>query len=333
MTLVSIVVPTHNELDNIEALHAALCEVFDELSDYTFELIYCDDSTDETPDRISALHHRDGRVKLIRLSRRFSQSIAITAGLNRCRGEAVIIMDADLQDSPTVIPEMLRLWRAGNQIVYVQRASASNYWLYQYLAKTFYRLLARISTIEIPRDAGEFRLLDAGVVAFMKRLTEHTRFLRGLTVWPGLKQAKITVARNARNSGETNYNFRRSLWVAIDGFVSFSVVPLRFAALVGLVLTVATAGLGTMTLAAKLLGFAAGGGWSSLMLSLWFLGGVQLLSLGVIGEYLGRVFIEVQNRPLYWTDYELGFEDSHASSGHALAGHHHARRVVAPTSP
>ncbi|HEX3870941.1 MAG TPA: glycosyltransferase family 2 protein [Pirellulales bacterium] len=318
-TLVSIVVPTHNELGNVDALYNAIRDVFDKLPDYTFELIYCDDSTDATPDRIAGLHASDSRVKLIRLSRRFSQSIAICAGLNRCRGQAVILMDADLQDSPGIIPEMLRLWREGNQIVYVERQSASNYWLYQHLAKSFYRLLERISSIEIPRDAGEFRLLDASVVAFLKRLTEHTRFLRGLTVWPGMKQARIATVRQPRHAGTTNYNFRRSLTVAIDGFVSFSVVPLRLAAVAGAVLCAGSAGLGVVSLVAWLAGLASSaGGWSSVMLSLWFLAGVQLLFVGILGEYLGRVFIEVQNRPLYWTAYELGFQENPALSGHHL---------------
>jgi dolichol-phosphate mannosyltransferase len=308
MTLLSIVVPTHNELLNIEPLWRRISAVFEQMPDCDFELIFSDDSDDATPQRIADLHRTDSRVKLVRLSRRFGQSIAISAGLERARGDAVILMDADLQDPPEAIPQLIDLWRQGNEIVYVQRGSSSSYGLYKFFAFWFYRLLKRMSTVEIPVDAGEFRLLDRKVVAFLKTLTEHTRYLRGLTVWPGFRQASLRIERAARLQGATNYNFRRSLLVAIDGVLSFSIVPLRMATLLGIVITVFSFLLALCYIVVRLMYPSIfGTGWASLFVSIFFLGGVQLIVLGIIGEYLGRIFIEVQNRPVYWVDWELGF--------------------------
>ncbi len=314
-TLISIVIPTHNELTNVEAVYSRVRAVFEALPDFDFELIFSDDSTDSTPNEIARLHVADPRVKLIRLSRRFSQAIAISAGLRRAAGEAAILMDADLQDPPEEIPRMLALWREGNHVVYAERASASSYALYKTLAAFFYRLLKRVSSIDIPLDAGEFRLLDRKVINFMRNLTERSRFMRGLTVWPGLRQAKIQIERAARLSGQTNYNFRRSFLVAVDGLVSFSVVPLRLIALFGTLVAILSLLFGFGFLVARLLvPDIFGRGWPSLFVSIYFMGGVQLMFLGIIGEYIGRIFIEVQNRPLYWVDFELGFPDAEKTS-------------------
>lgn len=283
--------------------------MFNALPDYDFELIFSDDSTDDTPKQIADLHLRDNRVKLIRLSRRFSQSIAISAGVNRCRGNAVVLMDADLQDPPEAISEMLALWRDGAEVVYAQRRSTSNYLLYRVYARVYYRLLRKMASVDIPVGAGEFRLLDRKVVLFLQKVTEHTRFLRGLTVWPGLRQASIKVERSNRLQGQTNYNFRRSMLVAIDGLVSFSVAPLRWAMLAGVFIAVCSILAGAGYVIAKLLNVTEfGAGWPSLIVSIFFLSGVQLMVLGIVGEYVGRIFLEVQNRPLYWVDFELGFE-------------------------
>ena len=311
MSLISIVVPTHNESRNVELLYARIANVFRDLPEYDFELIFCDDSRDDTPKRIAELHSQDRRVKLLRLSRRFSQAIAISAGIDRCDGDAVVLMDADLQDPPESIPRMLALWREGFEVVCAQRKSSSNYPLYTLYSGVYYQLLRMVSSVDIPVGAGEFRLLDRKVISFLQQVTEHTRFLRGLTLWPGFRQTSIQIERPERLAGQTNYNFRRSLLVAIDGIVSFSVAPLRGAMIAGI--TIATcsilAGLGYMI--AKLLNVVEfGAGWPSVIVSIFFLGGIQLIVLGLIGEYIGRIFIEVQNRPLYWVDFELGFERS-----------------------
>jgi dolichol-phosphate mannosyltransferase len=306
--MISLVIPTHNERANIEPLYQRLKNVFDGLGAPDFEIIFCDDSEDGTPEAIEHLHQQDARIKLVRLSRRFGQAIAITAGLDYCTGDAVVIMDADLQDPPEAIPRLIELWKQGNELVYVERESGGAYFGYRFLSYLFYRLLARMSSVNIPVDAGEFRLMDRKIVDFLKRLTEHSRYLRGLTVWPGFRTARIQIERPARLRGQTNYNFRRSMLVALDGLVGFSILPLRLVTMLGAIITVGSflAGLGYIV--AKLLYPAPfGAGWTSLFVSFFFMGGVQLTILGVIGEYIGRIFIEVQNRPVYWVDYDMGF--------------------------
>ncbi len=309
VALISIVVPTHNEGANIEVLLRRISAVFENLPGCDFELIYVDDSSDETPRIAADLHRSDPRAKLVRLSRRQGQAIAIAAGIDRAAGDAVIVMDADLQDPPEVIPEMIARWRQGYEIVYAQRPSASTYGLYKVFAFVFYRLLKKIASVDIPVDAGEFRLLDRKVVGYLKSLTEHTRFLRGLTALPGFRQIGIPIERPRRMRGQTKYNFKRSSLVALDGILSFSIVPLRLATLLGAAVTTASFGMAIAYVVWRIRDPAAfGAGWASLFVSLFFLSGIQLLVLGIFGEYLARIFIEVQNRPVYWVDYEIGFE-------------------------
>ena len=218
-------------------------------------------------------------------------------------------MDADLQDPPEAIPAMLELWREGNEVVYAQRDSTSNYALYRLYAKIYYQLLKWLASVDIPMAAGEFRLLDLKVVRFLQQVTERTRFLRGLTVWPGFRQASIKIERPDRAQGQTNYNFRRSFLVAIDGIVSFTIAPLRWAMFVGALVATLSLLAGCGYAVAKLAGADFQGGWTTLAVGLTFLGGVQLMVMGIIGEYVGRIFLEVQNRPVYWVDFEVGFED------------------------
>ncbi len=323
MTSISIVVPTHNEAGNIQILHERVAAVFRKLPDCDFELIFCDDSTDDTPEVIRGLHQRDSRVKLVRLSRRYGQSIAIAAGVDHAGGDAVIMMDADLQDPPEVIPDLMERWRQGYEVVYVQRASASSSRLYKVFAFLFYRLLKKIASIEIPVDAGEFRLLDRKVVDYLKRLTEHTRYLRGLTLLPGFRQTSIRIQRAERLQGQTNYNFKRSALVALDGVLSFSILPLRLASVLGGITTAAGLLMALVYLVWKLFNPGIfGPGWPVLAACMFFLSGMQLLVMGIMGEYLARVFIEVQNRPIYWVDYEVGFEQvvSVPQQRHSTAG-------------
>lgn len=308
MTLISIVVPTHNESLSITVLHKRIAEVFEKLSGYDFELIFSDDSTDHTPEVVSEVHRADPRVKLVRLSRRYGQSIAIAAAIDHASGDAVIMMDADLQDPPEFIPELIERWRQGYEVVYVQRASASTSRSYKIFAMLFYRILRSIASIEIPVDAGEFRLLDRKVADYLKQLTEHTRFLRGLTMLPGFRQTSVRIERANRLHGQTNYNFKRSALVALDGFLSFSIVPLRLATVLGLIVTSIGLIVGLVYLVSKLLNPNISGlGWP-ILTTLFVLSGIQLLVMGIFGEYLARIFVEVQNRPVYWVDYRLGFE-------------------------
>jgi polyisoprenyl-phosphate glycosyltransferase len=312
MTLISIVVPTHNEIQNVEPLYVRLAAVFKSaLPDCDFELIFCDDSTDATPEKVAELNREDARVKLVRLSRRFGQAIAITAGIDRARGDAVLLMDADLQDPPESIPLLIERWREGYEIVYVQRASASTYALYGLFSFFFYRLLRNVSSIEIPVDAGEFRLLDRKVVRYLQKLTEHTRYLRGLTVLPGFRQIGVQIRRGERLEGTTNYNFKRSFLVALDGILSFSTLPLRLATFLGFAMTIVSLAIATVYVIWRMFDPAIfGPGWPSIFVSIFLLAGLQLIVLGILGEYVARIFIEVQNRPVYWVEYELGFADT-----------------------
>ena len=319
MTLISVVIPTHNEILNVEPLYRRLAAVFSTVQDCDFELIFCDDSTDSTPEKIAELNRHDPRVKLVRLSRRFGQAIAITAGIDRARGDAVLLMDADLQDPPESVPLLIERWREGYEIVYVQRASASNYALYSLFSFLFYRLLRTVSSIEIPVDAGEFRLLDRKVVRYLQRLTEHTRYLRGLTILPGFRQIGVQIRRAERLRGATNYNFKRSFLVAIDGILSFSTLPLRVATFLGFAMTFVSLTIAAAYIVWRLFDPAIfGPGWPSIFVSLFLLAGLQLIVLGILGEYLARVFIEVQNRPVYWVDYELGFTENKQLQQHGV---------------
>ena len=313
MSLISIVVPTHNELPNVETLYARIAKVFAGMAGDDFELIFCDDSTDATPQTIAALRAADARVKLVRLSRRFGQALAITAGLDRASGDAVVMMDADLQDPPETLPTLMERWRQGFEIVYVQRPSESPSALYKTLSYFFYRLLRKIASVEIPVDAGEFRLLDRKVVSYLRRLTEHTRYLRGLTVLPGFRQTSIQIQRAKREHGRTNYNFRRSLMVALDGVLSFSTAPLRLPILLGALMTCGGIMTGTCYLVWKLLDPGIFGPiWPGILMAILLVGGMQMIGLGILAEYVGRILIETQNRPVYWVDYELGFGEGEA---------------------
>jgi polyisoprenyl-phosphate glycosyltransferase len=264
---------------------------------------------------VQALSTNDARIKLIRLVRSFGQATAIAAGLKRARGDAVIMMDADLQDPPEVIPQLLAKWDEHNKIVYVARASQSQSYLYKVLAKAFYRTLTRISAVPIPIDAGEFRLIDRDVVDFMNALQERSRFMRGLTVWPGFKSEKIHIVRAERLSGATNYNMKKSMAVAIDGFVSFSILPLRLATLLGLTTAALSIILSCLYIVLWIFDRSLfGPGWMSLFLAIMFMGGLNLFCMGIVGEYVGRAFMELQGRPLYLIDYEIGFDKKDVSN-------------------
>jgi dolichol-phosphate mannosyltransferase len=305
--LISIVVPTHNERENVGELFSRLKLVFEGRSE-KFELIFVDDSTDDTPDIVRSMHESDPRVKLIRLSRSFGQAMAITVGLGRAAGDAAIMMDADLQDPPEAIPQLLEEWYKGAKLVYVERRSVHNSPIYVGIAFLYYRALRFISETPIPPDAGEFRLLDRKLVHFMTSLHEHTRFIRGLSVWPGFKSAKVSIKREKRQRGETNYNFARSMAVALDGIFSFSTKPLRAAAVLGFGMSILSFLIGTVAVVARLFGQFWPSGAVAVLTALLMIGGIQFIFIGILGEYVGRIFVEVQRRPLFVIDYECGFE-------------------------
>jgi len=325
MELISIVVPTHNEELNIKILAERISKVFENINKkkllkkinnennhksfkFNYELIFIDDSTDSTPFVIKDFAQKDKRIKLIKLVRSFGQSVAIAAGLKRAKGSAVIIMDADLQDPPEVIIDFLQKWKKGNKVVYAQRTSDNKFFIYAVLAYIFYRILNYISEVNIPVDSGEFRLLDRTVVDYMNNLTEHSRFIRGLTIWPGYKTAKIKIKRSKRLHGKTNYNLFHGFSNAIEGFVSFSNVPLRIIMVLGILIFIFSFLLGFIYLLFWLFNKSLfSPGYLSIFLLILFMGGINLFCIGISGEYIGRIFTELKNRPLYIVDYEIGF--------------------------
>ena len=306
--LLSVVVPCFNEEAVIRQTHARLVAVLDQL-DLAFELVYVDDgSTDATAAILAGLRRADGRVRLVRLARNFGHQVALTAGLDHAAGDAVVLIDADLQDPPEVIAAMVARWREGYDVAYGQRtARAGESALKLLTAKLFYRLINRLADVPIPLDAGDFRLLDRRVVEALRAMPERDRFVRGLVSWVGFRQIAVPYPRAPRCAGTTKYPYGKLVRLAADAVLSFSLVPLRAGAFLGL--PAAAIGLGGLiiALAAWLFAGAAVSGWGFATLIALFLGGVQLLAVGVLGEYVGRVYREVKRRPLYVVRERLGF--------------------------
>lgn len=309
LSKLSVVVPCHNEKNNVRLFYDALRGVLDQRK-ITFELIYVDDSNDGvTHELIENLHRADARVKLLRLTRSFGQSTAIFAGLERMNGDVAVVMDCDLEDPPEALPIMLTKWSEGYDVVLARRKRKGLKASYRILQTIYYRLSRMISQIDIPEAVGEFRLLDAKVVRVISAFDEKVKFFRGLSLWPGFKTAVVDIERNERIEGQSQYNFYRASSVAIDGLVSFSSLPLRLIAIAGLMLSFLTALLAVAYFVWRLTDPQAFGvGWASLFLAILFSTGLNLLFLGVVAEYVGRIFAQVQNRPPYVVDYMLGDE-------------------------
>lgn len=297
-SLISIVIPTHNEERSIPELYSRLNAVMN-TSDYLFELIFVDDSTDQTPRLLLELRGADSRIRLIRLTRSFGQASAIQAGLDVAAGEAVVMMDSDLQDPPETIPLFLQKWKLGYKVVYAVRPSQGK-WAYRAASTIFYELLARLSSTTIPRHAGEFRLLDRTVVDIVNSMPDKNRFMRGLTMWSGHQAIGVSVVRDSRRSGSSSYNFRRSLLVAVDGLIGHSLAPLRLVPLVGLATLSMTFVIAVVLLVASLLGNAGFmASWAPIVLVVATIGGLNILMMGVVAEYLGQIFRAMQDRPHY----------------------------------
>jgi len=291
----------------VEVLASRLCDLLDE-SSIPFEIIFVDDSTDDTPARIVALNHTDGRIKLRRLTRRFGQNAAIFAGLELASGSATIVMDADLEDPPQTILRLIAEWQRGFDVVAVRRQRAGTALIYALGSKIYYKLINAISDVEIPPYVGEFRLIDQRVLKFLNSLPEHMKFFRGLSIWAGHKTKIIDIKRDERLAGTSNYNLYRSFAVAVDSILSFSFVPLRLISIAGLILSVFTALLGLAYLIRRFLTPEIFGiGWTSIFLAIMFFSSVNLLFLGVVAEYVGRIFRQSQGRPTHIVDYDLGF--------------------------
>jgi dolichol-phosphate mannosyltransferase len=295
----TVVVPAFNEEANVEAMHRRVSGVLDGVVD-GFEIIFIDDgSSDGTWTLIRDLAAGDPRVKGIRFARNFGHQAALTAGVDAAAGRAVVIIDGDLQDPPEVIPEMVARWREGSEVVYGQREEREGEtWFKLTTAAVFYRLLQRITNVEIPVDTGDFRLMGPRAVAAFRALPERNRFIRGLVSWIGFEQTAVRYKRQARVQGQTKFSVRKMLRFALDGITSFSFLPLRLATWTGFLVSLFAFLYIVVVIVLKAVG-VSWPGYSSLMASILFLGGVQLLMIGIMGEYLGRIFDEVKRRPLY----------------------------------
>lgn len=296
----SIVVPAYNEREVLPEFHRRTAAVLDKL-DFDSEVIYVNDgSSDTTLQVIGALRRQDPRVGLVDLSRNFGKEIALTAGLDASTGDAVIIIDADLQDPPELIPELIRQWQDGHDVVYAQRTAREGESLIKRAtAGMFYRLIRRMTRIRIPEDTGDFRLLSRRAVDSLGRLREHHRFMKGLFAWIGYPQVAVPYRRDRRFAGETKWNYWRLWNFALEGITSFSIAPLKVSMYLGLVTAIAAFAYGSFIILDTLWFGNPVPGYPSLLAAVLFLGGVQLLAIGIVGEYLGRMFDETKNRPLY----------------------------------
>ena len=308
--LLSVIVPCLNEEEALRNTHVRLSSALEQIPT-NFEIIYVDDgSTDTTPEVLRELQAYDSRVRVVRFSRNFGHQMAITAGLEHAAGDAVVIIDADLQDPPETIMDFFRKWQEGYDVVYGVRTEREGETAFKlWTAKLFYRFMTRMSDTQIPLDTGDFRLLDRRVLNVLLGMPERDRFVRGMVSWLGFSQVALPYRREARVAGVTKFSFFKMLRFALDGIFSFSIVPLRvatwtgfitsFLAIVGIVLVSLEHFLGVEGLVK---------GWTSTMFAVLFIGGVQMICMGIIGEYIGRIYGESKHRPLYVVREILGFE-------------------------
>jgi len=301
----SVVVPVYNEQDVLPEFHRRLAKVLDSLG--AAEIIYVNDgSGDRSMALLAELHHGDPRVAVVDLSRNFGKEIAMTAGLDHARGDAVVIIDADLQDPPELIPEMVAAWREGHDVVLMRRRSRSQEsWFKRTSARAFYRTMHKLGAIDIPEDVGDFRLLSRRAVDAVRRFPERSRFMKGLFAWIGYPCREIEYDRAGREAGTTTWSYWRLWNFALEGITSFSALPLKLASYVGLVTAVVSFTYGAFVIGKTLLYGDPVRGYPTLVVVVLFLGGLQLMALGIIGEYLARMFIEVKQRPLYLVQQSL----------------------------
>jgi polyisoprenyl-phosphate glycosyltransferase len=295
----SVVVPAFNEADGIDAFHHRLARVMDGVG--TWEVIYVNDgSQDDTLVALHALRRDDPHIAIVNLSRNFGKEIATTAGLDHAGGDAVIVIDADLQDPPELIPTLVAAWRQGFDTVYAQRrARLGETWLKRATAAQFYRLMQHAGRVTLPRDTGDFRLMSRRVVDAVRQLREQHRFMKGVFAWVGFPSCAVPYDRAPRHAGTTKWNYWKLWNFALEGITSFTVMPLKVATYLGLFVAFLAVVYAAEVVVKKLLFGNPVPGYPSLMTVVLFLGGVQLVTLGVIGEYLGRIFNETKQRPLY----------------------------------
>jgi polyisoprenyl-phosphate glycosyltransferase len=305
----SMVIPVFNEAESIREFHRRMALVAGKVPG-GWEFIFVNDgSTDASGELLQELARTDKRVRVVEFVRNFGHQIAVTAGLDRALGRAVIVIDADLQDPPEVVPELIARWRAGFEVVYAVRAEREGEtWIKEFTAKLFYRLIFRITDIKIPLDTGDFRLLDGKVVAVMRNMRERHRFLRGMAAWVGFRSVGVPYKRNARFAGKTKYPFSKMMRLALNAITSFSYFPLQLATYLGFLCAIAAAVAIPIVIILRLAGSGAFFGQATTLISVLFLGGVQLICVGILGEYVGRIYDEVKGRPLYITRDDPAFD-------------------------
>ena len=299
---VAYVLPVYNEDANIAVFHAALVEATEARPDLDFEFVYIDDgSRDASLEHLLALRERDDRVSVVSFARNFGHQIAVTAGLDLVEdADAAIVMDTDLQDPPRVSVEMIEVWERGVDVVYAQRRTRKDTWFKRSTAYAFYWLLGRLASIDIPRNTGDFRLMDRRVVHEVNRYREHDRFLRGIVAHVGFRQEALLFDRDSRHAGTSGYPWKKMVAFAASGIFGFSTVPLRMISRLGYLISGLSVLLALYVLGVRVLTpEQAVPGWAFLGVGMFLLSGLQLIMMGVIGSYLGRVYVEVQDRPLY----------------------------------
>lgn len=318
--LISIVIPCFNEEAVIQATHRRLIEALERVPKLDLELVFVDDgSRDRTLEKLREIQRIDRRVRVLAFSRNFGHQVAVTAGLEHATGDAVVLIDADLQDPPEVIEEMILRWQNGVDVAYGVRAERKGETAFKlWTARAFYRLINRVSEIPIPLDTGDFRLMDRAVVDALLSMPERDRFVRGMVAWLGFRQEAVAYNRAARLVGETKYPLTKMVRFALDGILSFSLAPLRLAIWLGF-LTAGVAGAGFVyAVLMRLMTNIWVPGWTLLFIACSTIGGIQLVFLGIVGEYIGRIYGEVKRRPLYVVSERLGF--SSASRVESLVG-------------
>jgi dolichol-phosphate mannosyltransferase len=309
MELLSIIIPVYSEEEVIDECYRRVKAMLNTLRDIDHEIIFINDgSTDNTLHKLKSICRKDKKVKITSFSKNFGHQVAVTAGLKKSRGDMIAIMDADLQDPPELIPKMIEKLKEGYDLVYGKRKKREDKKVKKFIAAFYYRILEKMSETRIPVDTSDFALLNRKVVNALNKMEERNRYLRGLRAWVGFNQTNFDFDRDARFAGETKYPFLKSLKLGIDGIISFSKKPLKIATYTGILAIFSAVSITIYALISKLFfGVATAKGWTSLIIIVVFFGGLQLITLGILGEYLGRIYDEVKKRPLYFVDEEINY--------------------------
>lgn len=312
MKKVSLVIPMYYEEEVAKECYNRVTKVLSSLQDYTYEIVFINDgSKDKTLEILEEIAEKDSNVKIISFARNFGHQCAVTAGLQEVTGDAIVIIDADLQDPPELIPDMLKLWEDGNEVIYGKRKTRDGESKFKlFTAKMFYQTLNALSDVDIPKDTGDFRLVDKKVVDVINNLPEHNKFLRGLFSWVGFKQTPFEYERKERFAGKTKYPLKKMLKLASDGIISFSTKPLKIVGGLGILSMV----ISLLILIYAIVSFLfhlhnLTAGWTSLMVTMTFLSGIILVSLWMIGEYIARIYDEVKGRPQYIIDRKINIDE------------------------